>query len=71
MNPLNLAARLIAAAVHEGIAEYRRLDAASQPAPAEDRPEMSCTQATTERAWSPTVVEAPATVFGFGFRRQP
>lgn len=64
MKALNAAARVIATAVHEGVAEYRKLNAASQPPPAEYHPEMSCTQVTTERAWSP-VVEAPVQPFGF------
>lgn len=62
MNLLNLAARLIGAAIREGVAEYRKLDAPE----AEYRPEMSCTSATTERA---EPAEAPATAFAFGFRR--
>lgn len=61
MSPLNAAARLIATAVHEGIAEYRRLDAPE----AECRPEMSCTAATTERAEAPAM-ETPIVAFGFG-----
>jgi hypothetical protein len=61
VSALNLAARLIAAVAHEVAAEYRKLDAPES----QDREEMSCTQATTERAPQPTV-EVPATAFGFG-----
>jgi hypothetical protein len=50
---------------HEVIAEYRKLDAPEVP---DEAAEVSCTQATTERAWSQTT-EAPA--MAFGFRRQP
>lgn len=39
-------------------------DTPPEPAPAQQRTEISCTQARTERAWSP-VTRATATAIGF------
>lgn len=46
------------------LTELDRVAKLDAPAPVY-HPELSCTQASTERAWSPTVVQR-ARVFGFG-----
>lgn len=46
------------------LTELDRVVKLDAPAPVQ-RQELSCTQASTERAWSPTVMER-ARVFGFG-----
>lgn len=65
MNPLTWVTKLAAAAVHEAVAEYRRLDAPPPPPPEPARQEINCTGASTQARWQPAA-QPPASPFGFG-----
>ena len=73
MTPLNWAARVVAAAAHEVIAEYRKLDppppAPPDPDPGPVKTEHSCTSASVRDRWQPHTT-APASPQAFGFAQQ-
>lgn len=67
MNPLAWVTKLAAAAAHDVVAEFRRLDAPPPPPPEPARTEMSCTSASTERRGTYDVSQnAAGHTFGFG-----
>jgi hypothetical protein len=65
MNPLGWAARLVAGAAHDVVAEFRKLDAPPPPPQEPARTEISCVCASTERRGT-FDADRGAVVFGFG-----
>jgi hypothetical protein len=68
VNPLAVVTRLVAAAAHEVVTEYRRLDAPPPPPPEPARTEINCTSASTQTTWQPHPAqsrEAAQKVIGF------
>lgn len=67
-------AKIVALVAHEilapVLAEYRKLDAGPAEPAGQPQGELSCTSASTERAWAPAA-EAPAAAFGFALPAPP